>query len=304
MLELDLFNIDEKDITNIAIEHLNEYEVEFKNITACNQTIKKTPQEKHSNKILLKQQAIVGMFTDGWLNSKLIAQALKIRLEVVYHTIKYYKITKRIVPYENYQCNKIDKVPIIKNYFKENPNHVGNSILAIKKNLQIKYSTKFGSKLIKKTFSGNGLSYANWAYMPRKNFDGAGPKLLERQKILELFAFMANDVKIYFVDEVKFFSKQLGNRMWANRKLFNELEQTIKTLEIQKREAVVCYSIDGLEGLIIIENGACSTKEFVYLIESILNKDDFDNDCKSVFFLDNASWHGFQKDADKFNGVR
>ena len=78
----------------------------------------------------------------------------------------------------------------------------------------------------------------------------------------------------------------------------------MKTLEIQKREVVVCYSIDGLEGLVIIENGACSTKEFVYLIESILQKDDFDKDSKSVFFLDNASWHGFQKDSDKFSGVR
>ena len=80
---------------------------------------------------------------------------------------------------------------------------------------------------------------------------------------------MANGVKIYFLDEVKFFSMQLGNRMWCNRKLFKEMEQQIKDSEIQKREVVVCYSLDGLEGLITIGNGACSSKEFAYLIESI-----------------------------------
>ena len=99
---------------------------------------------------------------------------------------------------------------------------------------------------------------------------------------------MTNGVKIYFLDEVKFFSRQLGNRMWCNRKLFNQMEDQIKTSDIQKREVVVCYSLDGLEGLITIENGACSSKEFSYLIESILTKESYDKDSKSVFFLDNA----------------
>jgi len=99
---------------------------------------------------------------------------------------------------------------------------------------------------------------------------------------------MTNGVKIYFVDEVKFFSRQLGNRMWCNRKLFNQMEKQIKDSTIQKREVVVCYSIDGLEGLITIENGACSSKEFSYLIESILTKESYDTESKSVFFLDNA----------------
>ena len=304
MPELDFVNIDHKEMTIIAIKHLVDQGVEFKNFTIFDQTIDNTPQKKHSDKILKKQQAIVDMFNEGWIDCKLIAQNLKVRLELVYYTIKYYKFTNRIVAYEKYQCNKIDKVPIIKSYFKENPDCLGNSIKAIKSDLQTKHSTKFGTKLIKRTFSGIGLSYSNWAFMSRKNFDGTGDKLLEREKIIELFTLMDNDVKIYFVDEVKFFSKQLGNRMWANRKLFNEREQKLKTLEIKKREVVVCYSIDGLEGLVIIENGACSTKEFVYLIESILQKDDFDKDSKSVFFLDNASWHGFQKDSDKFSGVR
>ena len=99
---------------------------------------------------------------------------------------------------------------------------------------------------------------------------------------------MKNGVKIYYVDEIKFYSKQLGNRMWANRKLFNKMEKDIKNSEIQKREVVVCYSLDGLEGLVIIENGACSSKEFAYLIESIITKENFDTEAKSVFFLDNA----------------
>ena len=124
--------------------------------------------------------------------------------------------------------------------------------------------------------------------MPRKHFEGKGNLKKEREKIREIFTFLKNGVKLYFIDEVKFYSKQVNNLMWANRKLFNQMEKDIKNSEIQKREVVVCYSLDGLEGLVIIENGACSSKEFTYLIESIITKESFDKESKSVFFLDNA----------------
>ena len=206
------------------------------------------------------------------------------------------------MPYEKYKCNKIDKIPLIKNFFVGNPNCIGYSIKAIQNTLQNQHNTKFGVKLIKKTFLANGYSYANWAYMPRKHFDGKGNKLQERRKILEIFSFFKNNVKIYFIDEVKFFTKQLGNRMWASRKLFNKLEEQLKTLKIETREAIVCYSVDGLEGLLLLDS-ACTNHEFKYFLELLVAKDSFDTDSCGVFFMDSASWHSFGKDDDKFRGI-
>jgi hypothetical protein len=174
MPSLEFDGIDQNNLTCIAIEHLQDQDFVFENVSFENQTVDNTPQNKHSSKVFSKQQAIIEMFNNGWLDCKLIAKQLKVRPDLVYHTIRYYKFSKRIVPYEKYQCNKIDKVNIIKNYVKNGEYCVGNSIKAVKNDLQKKYDKKFGSRLIKKTFAGCGLSYSNWAYMSRKKFDGKG----------------------------------------------------------------------------------------------------------------------------------
>ena len=128
--------------------------------------------------------------------------------------------------------------------------------------------------------------------MSRKKFQGKGNPKSEQKKILELFKYIANDVKILFQDEVKFFSRQLGNKMWANRRLFNELEKDLKDATIEKREVIVCYSIDGLHGLVQID-GACTNQEYKYLIENMLLKADLIDDGKPfVIFQDCAACCG------------
>ena len=171
---LEFDDIDRNNLMFIAIEHLQDHEFEFDYTPFDNQATDSTPQDKHKYKVFSKQQAIVETFNNGCFDCRLIAKQLKVRPDLVYHTIRYYKFTKQIVPYEKYQCNKIDKVKIIKNYVKNNEYCVGNSIKAVKNDLRIKYNEKFGARLIKKTFASCGLSYSNWAYMPRKHFDGKG----------------------------------------------------------------------------------------------------------------------------------
>ena len=174
MESLEFDDIGQNNLMFIAIEHLQDHDFEFDYAPSENQNSVNTPQDKHRSKVLSKQQAIIEMFTNGCFDCRLIAKQLKVRPDLVYHTIRYYKFTKQIVPYEKYQCNKIDKAKIIKNYVKNNEYCVGNSIKAVKNDLQIKHNEKFSARLIKKTFAGCGLSYSNWAYMPRKHFEGKG----------------------------------------------------------------------------------------------------------------------------------
>ena len=79
MPELDFEAIDGDDMHNIAVDHLIEVGVEFKDISGGQTTVRETPVEKHTNKVLEKQEAIVQMFDDGWLDCRLIAKILKVR---------------------------------------------------------------------------------------------------------------------------------------------------------------------------------------------------------------------------------
>lgn len=66
MPELDFEAIDEDDMHNIAVDHLIQVGVEFNDMSGGEITVRETPVEKHTTKVLQKQQAIVQMFNDGW----------------------------------------------------------------------------------------------------------------------------------------------------------------------------------------------------------------------------------------------
>ena len=119
--EQECFEIEEHQLCDLATKHLLDLGVNFKDVNTDGVNIKKDPKQKHSEQVTKKQQAVVNLLTNGYKNCKSIASTLKLKEGLVYFTVKWYKATGHIVPYENYQCNKVDKVSLIKNFFKENP---------------------------------------------------------------------------------------------------------------------------------------------------------------------------------------
>ena len=94
MPSLEFDEIDQNNLMFVAIKHLQDHDFEFDYSVCDNQTSDITPQDKHRSKVFDKQQAIVDMLENGLLSCKLIAKQLKVRLDLVYHTIRYYKFTK------------------------------------------------------------------------------------------------------------------------------------------------------------------------------------------------------------------
>ena len=159
----------------------------FSNPIAEDIKFTKDPQALHKEKVSKKQHEIIAVFLNDLSSGKDIAKKLRVSADLVYFTLKNYKITNSIVPYTKYKCTRIDKRPIIKQFFKENPESVGISSKAIQQKLQITHSRKFGLKLIKKTLLSIGMTYSNWAWMSRRSFSGKGNLRLEKEKILEIF---------------------------------------------------------------------------------------------------------------------
>ena len=65
MLDLNFEQVNQDDLIFVAIEHLKDQDFEFDYTPRVNHTSNDSPQDKHSSKVLGKQQAIVETFNNG-----------------------------------------------------------------------------------------------------------------------------------------------------------------------------------------------------------------------------------------------